>query len=123
MEWVEKNQPDPSLLFSATVPVETTDPRSKWSLWVGYPDAKFLDSGDAKAVRNFKFAGYGFAALVTVLGSIVWATLQRSARMVKRKIDDLERDVAAKVTENARLAKEQEKQKAEAEAQKRLAMR
>lgn len=121
-EWVKQNKPDPNLLFSAVIPVETTDPRSKWSLWVGYPDAKFLDSGDAKAVQNFKLAGYGVTALLTLLGAAIWAILQRSANVVKKTIEELRRDVEEKNAENARFTKEREEQKAEAEKQKRKAM-
>ncbi len=121
-EWLKQIKPDPNLLFSTVVPVETTDPRSKWSLWVGYPDDKFLNSGDAKAVQNFKLAGYGFAALLTALGSAIWAILQRSARIVKLKIEELEADVNKKAADNARMIKKQENQKAIAEQQKREAM-
>ena len=122
-EWVKQNKSDPSLLFSTVVPVETTDPRSKWSLWAGYPDTKFTDSGDANAVRNFKLAGYGFAVLITMLCSGVWAIMQRSANMVRKKIAELEHNVSERTSEMERLAKEQEMQKANAEAQKREAMR
>ena len=121
-EWVKQGKADPDLLFSTVIPVETTDPRSKWSLWVGYPDSKFLDSGDAKAVQNFKLAGYGLAALLTLLGGAIWAILQRSARVVKKTIEELRRDVEEKNAENERFAKEREGQKAEAEKQKREAM-
>ncbi len=121
-QWVAQNKPNPDLIFSAVVPVETTDPRSKWSLWVGYPDTKFTQSGDALAVRNFKFAGFGFAALVTILGSVVWAVMQRSANMVRRKIAELEDDVSQRTAQMELLNAQQAKQKEIAEAEKREAM-
>ena len=121
-ESVAKSEPDPDLLFSTVIAVETTDPRSEWSLWIGYPDSKFLESGDAKAVKNFKLAGYGFSGLFTAVGILVWSVLQRNARLVKQKIMELEQDVSLRISENERLATEQEKQKAAAEAQKREAM-
>lgn len=121
-EWIRQGKSAPDLLFSTVIPIEVNDPRSKWSLWVGYPDAKFLESGDAKAVHNFKLAGYGLVTLLTVLGSTIWAVLQRSARLVKKTIEELRRDVEQKNAENERFAKERENQKAIAEKQKREAM-
>lgn len=121
-EWVKQGLPDPALLFSTVIPVETTDPRSKWSLWIGYPDARFLKSGDAKAVKNFKLAGYGLSALLTLLGAAIWAILQRSNRVVQSTIEALKQDIEQKNAQNERFATEREAQKAEAERQKREAM-
>lgn len=121
-DFVRQNKADNGLIFSTTVPVETTDPRSKWSLWVGYPDTNFTESGDAKAVHNFKLAGFGFAGLITFLGSVIWMILQRSAKIVKRKIEELENDVTERTAEMQKLTEHQEKQKAEAEVLKREAM-
>jgi hypothetical protein len=91
--WVQQNRPDPSLLFSTTVPIQTTDTRSAWSLWVGHPDALFLQSDDAKTLKNFKAAGYGVSILLTVLGSIIIAILQRSKRSIQKIADVFERSV------------------------------
>ena len=121
-EWVKQAKPDPNLLFSTTLPIETTDPRSKWVLWVGYPDEKFTESGDAKAVRNFSIFGYGLAALFTAVGSAVLMLIQRNIRAMNLHAANLERTVNERTAENEQLMQQQEAQKAEAEKQKRLAM-
>ena len=121
-QWIEQGKPDPSLLFSKVIPISTSDPRSQWSVWVGYPDAKFMESGDVKAVNNFKLAGYGLSVVLTVLGSVLWAVLQRSASVVKNRMLQLEKDVATKIAENERLASEREMEKHQAEQKKREEM-
>lgn len=122
MEWIKKNQPDPRLLFSEIVPIETTDPRSNWGLWIGHPDVIFLESGDAVAVDNFKYAGYLFVVLVMILGSIIWAMLQRSYKMMEMNKIELEKKLLTRTEELEEMARKQERQKAEAEEQKKYAM-
>jgi methyl-accepting chemotaxis protein len=112
--WVTQGKVDPTLLFSAVVPVKANDPRSAWMLWVGYPDAAFLQSGDAKAVQNFTLAGYGLSALLSGLGMIIWAILQRSSRMVAKTIEALQRDIVQKNAESARFTETAQRQKREA---------
>jgi methyl-accepting chemotaxis protein len=121
-EWIKQGKANPNLLFSTIVPIETTDPRSEWLLWVGYPDAKFLDSGDAKAVQHFKLAGYMLAALLTLLGMVILAIQQRSSKLIEKTIAKLTRDVAEKNAENERFTKERDGQKAETEKQKHEVM-
>lgn len=120
-EWIGKQQPDPSLIFSSVVEVKTADPRSKWQLWAGYPNSKFLESGDAKAVENFRLFGYGGAVLVTLVGLGIVATIRRSFRMMAHNNAELERKVAERAAEIEALAKEQERQQATA-AQERKKM-
>lgn len=121
-EFIKQNKPDPNLLFSSMIPIETTDPRSKWSLWVGYPDVLFTESGDAKAVKNFEYGGYGLVILLMITSSVVLAVLRRSFRMMELNNLELERKVNERTAEVEKLAKEQESQKAEAEKQKKIAM-
>ena len=90
-KWVKQNQADPQLLFSVVIPVETKDPRSKWSLWVGYPDAKFMNSGDAKAVENFRYAGYGFVLLMMLIAAGVYNVMLRSFYRIQKMNAEFER--------------------------------
>ncbi|MBY0428041.1 MAG: hypothetical protein K2Q32_02360, partial [Alphaproteobacteria bacterium] len=115
---VKEGNPDPSLYFSKIMPIETTDPRSKWGLWVGLPNAMFTQSGDAKAVRNFSYFGYSFAALVTIIGYIIYSLSLKSAVQMKHYSLDLERKIALRTKEMEQLAAEREKQKLDAEALK-----
>jgi methyl-accepting chemotaxis protein len=121
-EWVVQNKPDPALLFSAVLPVEAGDPRSPWTLWVGYPDSKFFDSGDIKAVRGFQYAGYGFAFFLSALGMVFLFVIQRSFALVHKNNAELEEKLRERMSEINRLAQEQQEQKAAAEVQKKQAM-
>lgn len=121
-ESVQQYKPDPSLLFSTVVPVETADPNSKWLLWVGYPDERFLNSGDAKAVSNFRSFGYAASVILTLVGWLVWAMIRRSHAQMARNNMELEERIRERTAEIEQLAALQESQKAEAERQKRQVM-
>lgn len=120
--WVDKYTSAPDLLFSTTVEVPTSDPRSKWLLWAGYPDEKFTSSGDARAAREFGYFGYSFAGLLTLLGLVVWAMLQRSFAQMRENNIKLEEKVNERTKEVEDMLMAQESQKAEAEKQKRSIM-
>lgn len=117
--WVSQKKPDPSLLFSEVIEVATPDPRSKWVFWAGYPDAIFYESGDAKAVENFRLFGYGFAGLFTLVGFGIYAMIRRNFRAMERNNAELERKVAERAAEIEQMMAQQERQKAEAEAERR----
>ncbi len=70
-KWIAEGKADPDLLFSTTASLNVPDPRSDWVLWAGYQDHKFLESGDVKAITNFRLFGYGFSVLFVVLTSLV----------------------------------------------------
>lgn len=70
-KWIAEGKADPDLLFSTTASLKMPDPRSDWILWAGYRDNKFLESGDVKAIKNFRIFGYGFSLMFVVLTSLV----------------------------------------------------
>lgn len=107
---------DKDLYFSDILPINLNDPRSKWLLWVGIPNEAFLKSGDAKAVNNFQYFGYGLSVLLTLIGCIIWMFIQRSAAQMKKNNLDLERKINERTVEMEKLAAEREKQKEEAES-------
>jgi methyl-accepting chemotaxis protein len=121
-EWVLKKMPDPSLIFSKVVDIKTSDPRSKWVLWAGYPNSAFLESGDAKAVNNFRLFGYGFAVLFTLAGIGIYAMIRRNFRVMERNNADLEQKVSERAAQIEALAKEQESMKAKAETERKRAL-
>lgn len=121
-EWVAQAKPDPSLIFSSINEVKTTDPRSHWMVWTGYPDSQFTASGDAKAVKNFRLFGYIFAVLFTLVGMGIYAMIRRNFAMMEKNNAELENKVAQRAAEIERLAKEQETQKIEAEKARKKAL-
>jgi signal transduction histidine kinase/CheY-like chemotaxis protein len=98
-EWVMQNKPDPKLLFSTVIAIATNDPQSQWSLWVGFPDEKFLQSGDIKAVRNFEFAGYSSSAGLVILSLLLCSLMKRNFALIKSKNSELEEKVEARTKE------------------------
>ena len=89
-KWVAQSKEDPSLLFSSVLPIASTDPQSQWSLWVGYPDSRFLSSKNMQAVRDFEYAGYAFSAFMTVIGMGFWWAVRKSAKSEsgKKELDE-----------------------------------
>lgn len=121
-DWALKEKADPNLIFSMTQKLNLPDPQSQWIVWAGYPDDKFLSSGDAKTIENFRNFGYGFAVLFTLAGFGVYALIQRNFRAMERNNAELESKVAERAKEIENLAAEQERQKAIAEQERKKAL-
>jgi len=115
---VAQGQIDPSLLFSAVLPLGLNDPRSHWSVWAGHPDQDFLESGDVREIRNFAIYGYAFTAFLTLAGLGVWRASRRQMRAVASDAVKLE----TQLREIERLSQEQERMKADADAEKHRSM-
>ena len=98
-DWVLRNKPDPKLLFSAILPIATPEPQSQWSLWVGYPDEKFIQSRDLIALRHFKYAGYISTAFFVGLCLALCSFMQRNFALIRSKNKDLEEKVVARTQE------------------------
>ena len=122
-EWVEHGKSDPALIFSVVQDVKTNDPRSQWQLWVGYPNNKFTESGDAKAIEHFRYFGYGFAGVVALIAAGIYAMIRHNIRMMKHNNAELERKVSERTAEVERMIKEQDTQKAIAEQERKKALR
>ena len=120
--WIEQAKPDPSLIFSTVSDIKTSDPRSHWKLWVGYPNSKFMDSGDAKAIRNIRIFGYSLAALFTLVGFGITTMIRHNLRAMEQNNAELEHKIKERTTEIEKLAKEQERHKAEAEQERKRAL-
>ncbi|NOS74804.1 MAG: response regulator, partial [Methyloglobulus sp.] len=97
--WVAQNKPDPGLLFSAAIPIALNDPQSQWSLWVGFPDERFLTSGDYMAIRSFEYAGYGSSVAFVLLCLVLCALMQRNFVLIKSKNNELEDKVQERTKE------------------------
>ena len=100
--WILQGKPDPHLLYSATASLGIDDGRSRWQLWVGFPDSKFLESSDVAAIRNFEYGGYGFALFLALFGLALWVLLQRNYRLMQASSAEL---AAKEIAEKANVAK------------------
>ena len=85
-EWVQQGKADPHLLFSAVLPITTAEPQNNWALWVGFPDAKFLESAPVKGVRDFSRMGYGFITLLLLLSAGGWEWQRRNFNAIEVKV-------------------------------------
>ncbi len=117
-DYVASGTPDPKLIYSEVLPIKTTAPRSKWELWVGFPNSEFYDSSAYKAVREFKYIGYGLSVIFILVSCFIWNFMRSSFRMAEKKNRELEQNATRIQT----LAKEQEEQKHAAELEKKRAL-
>lgn len=108
---------DTSLLYSEVIPIEVNDPRSHWSVWAGFPNSKFTDSADAKAVGAFEMAGYGAALLVVLLGSLIFYLNQSSRKRIETNNAELERKLQERTDEILRASEAQAEVREQAEAE------
>lgn len=83
-EYVKAAQADPNLIYSEALPITLSDPRSHWVLWVGFPNARFMNSNEVKSIRTFEYAGYGFTFFLALLASLAIWLVERSLRATQR---------------------------------------
>lgn len=122
LTWVEQKKPDPALIFSGVAEIKTTDPRSQWVLWAGFPDADFLSSGDVEAVNNLRLFGNIFACVFVLVSLGIITVIRRNSRLMQQNKLDLERGIAERSAEIENLVKEQEKQRLAAAQQRKEAL-
>ncbi len=107
--WLKTNKPDPTAFYSGVAKIETKDTENPFFLWVSLPPEDFLYSADVKAIRKFDQIGYGFAALLLILGSLFWWNLQRGVEKARASA----RAIEASALEVTRMAEQNAKDKAE----------
>jgi diguanylate cyclase (GGDEF)-like protein/PAS domain S-box-containing protein len=75
--WVRWGLADPSLLFSAVVPIDINDRGSRWLVWAGTPNEAFLNSAEARRIWFYHYAGLGLCAVVTLLAMLLWTMFRK----------------------------------------------
>ncbi len=74
---VVASTPDSSLIYSELLPLTSHDPKSKWTLWVGHPNSRFLNNSEVGAVKSFEMTAMSMIALVVMICLIFWALILR----------------------------------------------
>lgn len=77
---IAQGKPDPSLIFSQILPMSLREPVNPYALWAGFPDSRFTNSAEYKALAAFRLKGFGLALLILVTGSLSWGLLVRDRR-------------------------------------------
>jgi signal transduction histidine kinase len=98
-----KGRPDPSLIYSESVPLSVHDNRNPWTVWAGVPNSSFNDSEVVKSAnltrwREFlSVAGISLAAAISLY--LVQLNLSQATRL--NKVMKNERDLSAKAETEA----------------------
>ena len=90
---IERDRPDPRLLYSEVAPLKVRDAASRWTLWAGRPDTDYWARGDVDAARRAARLGYAFAGCMTISLCFFW----RSVRERRLLIETQNRELEAKV--------------------------
>jgi signal transduction histidine kinase len=102
-EFAAKGRPDPSLIYSESVPLSVHDNRNPWTVWAGVPNSSFNDSEVVKSAnltrwREFlSVAGISLAAAISLY--LVQLNLSQATRL--NKVMKNERDLSAKAETEA----------------------
>lgn len=110
-------------MYSRVIPINFTDPKSKWQLWVGFNNDKFLQSSDVIAINTFKIAGYCFAIAFFLVGGLILVFLDRNDRSRQRNQIEKEHEFDELKNNFKTLQDQQEDLKQKAEADKKTAMK
>jgi methyl-accepting chemotaxis protein len=130
-DWVRQGKADPSLLFSAVVPVLLAGKASEWQIWIGHPDGAFLSSHEVESIKSQELLGYLISSCLSALGIAFilagWRRQKISAIDASRKLAALRETAlhterlqrAEKAALLERKAQEEQVRKAEALAQQK----
>ncbi len=80
---IKTAQPDPSLSYSGTRPLELRDPRSKWFVWAGNTPQAYYSSATYRAAVQFQRVGLMTIGLLTLFIAAFWL---QSVRNIKKSL-------------------------------------
>jgi signal transduction histidine kinase/ActR/RegA family two-component response regulator len=103
LQYVERAEANPDLLYSRVFRIESADPRGTWLLWSGRPNSDFLASADARSIEAFRWTASAIILTLAVLlaGSFLYVRSQ----MRKRLLHEIELRSAREEAEAASRAK------------------
>jgi len=105
-QWITQARPNPNLLYSEVITLETHDAAGSWVLWVGLPDEGFWNRNDFRKTYLFSITLYvGVGVLTLAMCSWVWL-VQRNRKLLELKNVELEERVEER-TRQAEDAREQ----------------
>jgi diguanylate cyclase (GGDEF)-like protein len=73
VDWVRWGMPDPSLLFSAVVPVDFKEIGGRWRVWAGYPNEVFINGSEVKQIALYRQIGLSLCLAAVLLTVLLWA--------------------------------------------------
>jgi len=114
---------DPELIYSTVQEIHQSDPRSNWYLWDGEPNQTYTQSQEARSAVSTHIAGLLIIGLLTISTCFVWAMFNRTVRLKSISENDLRRKVDERTLDIERLIEASFRAEAEAEAEKRDALR
>lgn len=95
------------LIYSEVLPINFPETNSQWLLWVGYPDDKFLQSAEVKAISTFEYASYGVIFVLSVVAVATVIMIRRNIKAVQINNQMLEKKVAERAAEIQQMAEAQ----------------
>jgi len=97
--YMQKSVPDPNLIYSEMLPINITDGRHQWKLWVGTPDKLFWNRIDVYMAKKSAWLGYTGITLLLILFFTGLFLIERDRRLAEKMNDKLEQRVAERTKE------------------------
>jgi signal transduction histidine kinase/DNA-binding response OmpR family regulator len=90
---------EPSLIYSAAIPLDIVDADKSWNLWCGRPDSVFWSRPEVKAAREAAIAGAAFAIALGVALALPLRHTHKHKQILQAQKDELEDRVHARTAE------------------------
>ncbi len=78
--WIEKEEVNPSLLYSEVLPLSIIDGSGQWKLWSGVPDGVFFQNPHTRNIWEYRNGAYAAIALIVILAIGFLIDLRRRYR-------------------------------------------
>jgi methyl-accepting chemotaxis protein len=89
INWIKAFKADPNLIYSDVLDLNDDDPQSQYAVWVGFPNAIFLDSPIVKNIKLTSIISYSIGLLFFIIGFAFWSMLIYDERKRKRTINEI----------------------------------
>jgi signal transduction histidine kinase/CheY-like chemotaxis protein/HPt (histidine-containing phosphotransfer) domain-containing protein len=86
-------RPDSGLIFSTVLPMTINDKTNQWLLWIGYPNADYINSDSHKAIIKFRAIGLTLTLLLMIATAFVWRAQQRAYNAIAQSNMQLEEKI------------------------------
>lgn len=101
-DWIEKELPNPNLVYSEVIPLSIKDDIGGWKLWVGIPDSEFISqklNSQALEFRNWAIAAIWFFGLA---GIVILYLFRRNHLQIEKELTKAKEKAEAETGAKAR---------------------
>lgn len=80
--WIKQAKKNPSLLFSAVLPISIGGVSRDWIFWTSRPDRDFIEGRELHRIIIFQYSGYAFTGVLCLMCLLAWMGAKRRADLL-----------------------------------------